>query len=105
LFICKIQKKDCACQVDVSSTDSEEWFGSFLAEIDVIEKELDAILTESADDNFFFGPIECAIRAMRFNWPQCPIHMLQTYLQSKGLELDVLVCNPLLFTMFYVETV
>jgi len=96
-------KKDCACQADVLSADSEDCFGNFLTEIDVTEKELDAFLTESEDDNFLFGPIECviqAIKVMRFNWPQCLIQMLQNHLQSKGLELDVLESNPLFFTAF-----
>jgi len=90
-------KIDCACQVDVSNSSSENWFESFLEYIDVTETELDAILTESEDDNFSFDQIDCvvqAIKAMRFNWPQCPIQMLQTYLQTKGLELDVLENNP-----------
>ena len=96
-------KKDCACQAYVSSADSEEWFGSFLTDIDVTEKELDAILTESEEDNFLFGSIQCvirAIKAMRVNWPQCLIQMLQIHLQSKGLELDVFESNSLLFTAF-----
>jgi len=96
-------KKDCACQVDVSSAGSEDWFESFLADIDVTENELDAILIESEDDNFLFDPIDCvvqAIKVMRFNWPQCPIQMLQNHLQAKGLELDVIENNPILFTAF-----
>ena len=67
------------------------------------ETELDAILTESEDDKFLFDPIYCAVQAIksaRFNWPQCPIQILQTYLQAKGLGLDVLENNPILFTTF-----
>ena len=96
-------KIDCACQVDASSSNSEDWFESFLAYIDVTETELDAILIESEDDNFLFDQIDCvvqAIKAMRFTWPQCPIQRLQTYLQAKGLELDVSEDNPILFTAF-----
>ena len=93
-------KKDRACQVDVSSSSSEDWFESFLEYIDVTKNELDAILTESEDENCLFDQIDCevqAIKSARFNWLQCPIQMLQTYLQAKGLELDVLEDNSIFF--------
>ena len=96
-------KKDCAFQVDVSSADSEGWFGSFLTDIDMTQNELDAMLIESEEDNFLFGPIDCivqAIIAMRFDRPQCPIQTLQNHLQVKGLELDVLENNPIVFRAF-----
>jgi len=50
-----------------------------------------------------FDLIDCvvqAIKSVRFNWRQCPVQMLQTYLQAKGLGLDVLENNPILFTAF-----
>jgi len=67
------------------------------------ETKLDAILTESEDDHFLFDSIDCvvqAIKSVRFNWPQCPVQMLQTYLHAKGLGLEVLENNPMLFTAF-----
>ena len=79
-------KIDCACQVDASSSNSEDWSESFLAYIDVTETELDAILIESEDDNFLFDQIDCvvqAIKAMRFTWPQCPVQRLQTFYKPK----------------------
>jgi len=96
-------KKDCACQVDASSSSSENWFKSFMAYMDMTETELETKLTESEDDTLFFDPIDCVvqtIKSVRFKWPQCPIQMLQTYLQAEGLGLDVLENNPILFTAF-----
>jgi len=95
-------KKDGACQADASSSSSENWFESFMAYMDMTETELDAILTESEDDSFLFDSIVCvqAIKSVRFNWPQCPIQMLQIYLQAKGLGLDILENNSILFTAF-----
>jgi len=78
---------DCACQVGVSSLCSENWFESALECIDMIEAELDAILTESEEDNLLFDQIdyiEQAINSIRFDRPQCPILRLQAYLQVKG---------------------
>jgi len=57
-------KKDCACQVDASSSSSETWFESFMAYIYMTETELDAVLTESEDDNFLFDPIDCVVQAI-----------------------------------------
>ena len=37
---------------------------------------------------------------MRFNWHQYPVQVLQTRLQTKGIELDILENNPILFTIF-----
>ena len=71
--------------------------------MDLTETELDAILTESDEDNFLFESIDCvvqAIKSIRFNWPQCPIPMLQTDLQSRGIGLEVLENNSMLFTAF-----
>ena len=64
---------------------------------------MDAILTESEDDNLLFDQIDYvlqAIKSVRFSWPQCPIQMLQTHLQAKGLQLDVLENNPIFFAAF-----
>jgi len=72
-------KRDCIHQVDTSSSNSENWFESFMTYMDMTETELDAILTESEDDNFLLNSINCVIQAIkyiRFNWPQCPIQML-----------------------------
>jgi len=96
-------KIDCTHQVDTSSSNSVIWFESLMTYMDMTETELDAILTESEDDNFLFDSIDCvvqAIKSIRFNWPQCPIQMLQTYLHAKGLGLEVLENNPMLFTAF-----
>jgi len=94
---------NCVSNDDVPSSSSENWFVNFLECIDVTEAELNAILTESEDDKFLFGPTDYvvqAIKSVRFNWPQRPMQMLQTYLQAKGLGLDVLENNPILFTAF-----
>ena len=93
----------CACQVDISSSSSKDWFEIFLEFIDVTEAELDAMLTESEDDNLLFDQIDCvlqAIKSVRFNCPQCPIQMLQTHFQTKGLELDILENIPIFFPAF-----
>jgi len=39
-----------ACQVDASSSSSENWFTSFLECMDVTEAELDTLLTESEEE-------------------------------------------------------
>jgi len=41
-----------------------------------------------------------AIKAMRFDWPQCPKQRLHNYLQDKGLKLEVLEANPIFFKAF-----
>jgi len=46
---------DCACQVDTSSSSSENWFESFLECMDVTEAEVDTLLTES-EDNLMSDP-------------------------------------------------
>jgi len=42
---------DCVSQVDVLSSCSENWLESLLEHIDVTEAELDAVWTESEEDN------------------------------------------------------
>jgi len=94
---------DCACQVDVLSSCSENWLESLLGRIDVTEAEQDAILTESEEDKLLSAQIDCivqAINSMHFNWPQCPILRLQNQLQAKGLKIEVLEENPLFFEVF-----
>jgi len=97
----QIPRIDCACQADVLSSYSENWFESLLECIDVAEAELDAILTESKDDNSLFEQIDCLVQAIDFihyDRPQCPILRLQAFLQAKGSGLDVLENNPIMFT-------
>jgi len=94
---------DCACQVGASSLCSENWFESVLECIDMTEAEPDALLTESEEDNLLFDRIEYIVQAINsicFDRPQCPILRLQTYLQVKDSEMDVLEDNPILFTAF-----
>jgi len=94
---------NCACQVDTSSSSSENWFQSFLECMDVTEAELDTMLTESEEDNLLPDLIDCivqAIKSIHFDWPQCPILRLQNQLQAKGLKIDVLEQNPLFFEVF-----
>jgi len=71
--------------------------------MDVTQAELDAIMTESEEDNLFPDPIDCivqAINSLHFDWPQCPILRLQNQLQAKGLRIDVLERNSLFFDVF-----
>jgi len=94
---------DCFCQVGLSSVCSENWFGSALECIDMTEAELDAVLTESEEDNLLFDQTNCivqAINSIHFDWPHCPILRLQNQLQTKGLKIDVLEQNPLYFKVF-----
>ena len=58
-------RADCACQDDVLSSRSEDWFENFLECTDVTEAELDAILTESEDDNLLFDQIDCVLQAIK----------------------------------------
>ena len=46
-------KTDCTRQVDTSSSNSVNWFESLMTCMDMTETELDAIQTESEDDNLF----------------------------------------------------
>ena len=94
---------DCVSEDEIPYSNPENWFESFMACMDMTETELDAILTESEGDNFLFNSIDCvvqAIKSVRFNWSQCPIQILHAYLQAKGLGLEVLENNPMLFTAF-----
>jgi len=94
---------DCVSKDEIPCSNPENCFESFTACMDMTETELDAILTETEDDNFLFNSIDCviqAIKSVRFNWPECPIQMLQAYLQAKGLGLEVFENNPMLFTAF-----
>ena len=94
---------DCACQVDVLSSCSENWLEILLERIDVTEAELDAILTESEKDNLLSDQIDFivhAIKTIRLGWPQCSILILQNQLQASGLKTDVLEPNPLIFEVF-----
>jgi len=52
---------DCACQVDVSSSCSKNWFESVLECIDITETELEIISTATEDDNLLFDPIDCTV--------------------------------------------
>jgi len=91
---------DCACQVDTLSSSSENWFESLLEGMDVTQVELDAIMTESEEDNLLPDPIHCIVQAINsthFDWPQCPLLRLKNQLQVKGLSIDVLEQNPLFF--------
>jgi len=61
------------------------------------------MLAESEEDNSISDPIDYivqAINSIRFDRPQCPIRRLQAYLQVKGLDLNVLEGNPILFAAF-----
>jgi len=94
---------DCASQVDVLSSSSQNLFEGFLKNMDVAEAEIDAILTESEEDKLLPDPIDGivqAINSIHFDWPQCPILRLQNQLQAKGLKIDVLEQNPLFFEAF-----
>jgi len=94
---------DCACQVDTLSSSSENWFERFLEGMDVTEAELDAILTESEEDNLLPDPIDCIVQAtnsIRFDWPQCPILRLQNQLQAKCLKITSCVVSEWLSNFF-----
>ena len=58
-------KIDCTRQVDTSSSNSVNWFESLMTCMDMTETELDAILTESEDDNFLFDSIDCVVQAIK----------------------------------------
>ena len=84
---------NCASQVETTRSSAENWFASFLECIDVTEAELEAMLTESEEDNLLFDQIDCfvqAINSIHLDWPQCSILRLQNQLQAKGLSIDVL---------------
>jgi len=40
-----------------------------------------------------------AIQSIRFSGPQCPVEVLQLRLQSKGLEIELIQSNLILFNM------
>jgi len=74
---------DCVSKDETPCSNPENWFESFMACMDMTETELDAIVTESEDDNFLFNSIDCVVQAIKsvcFNWPQYPIQMLQANL-------------------------
>jgi len=80
-------RTDFACQVDTSSSSSENWFGKFLEHMDVRETELDTLLAESDEDKLMSDPIDCivqAINSIHFYEAQCPILRLQNQLQDKN---------------------
>jgi len=65
--------------------------------MDVTEVELDAILTESEDDKFLFGQIDCVLQAIKsvgFNCSQCPIQMSSLFTTGYySLNLYTLDCD------------
>ena len=96
-------QRNCASQVETARSSAENWFASFLECIDVAESELEAMSTESEEDELLFDQIDCilqVIKSVRFDQPQCPILRLQDQLQAKGLKIDVLEQNPILFKVF-----
>jgi len=59
-------------------------------------------LVELEEENIFseqIGWVVEAIQSFRFNWLQCPVEVLQIQLQSKGLEIELIQNNPILFNM------
>jgi len=93
-------QRNCASQVETTRSSAENWFASFLECTDVTEAELEAMSTESGEDNLLFDQIDYivqAINSIHLDWPQCPILRLQNRLQAKGLSIDVLEQNPLFF--------
>jgi len=100
-------QRNCASQVETTRSSAENWFVSFLECIDVTEAELEAMLTESEEDELLFDQVDCilqVITSVRFDQPQCSILRLQDQLQAKGLKIDVLQQNPILFKVL-TETV
>jgi len=55
---------NCACQVDVSSSCSENWCESVLECIDITEAELEIISTTTEDYNLLFDQIDCVVQAI-----------------------------------------
>ena len=55
---------DCASQVDILSSCSENWLESVLEHSDVTEAELDAVWTESEEDNLLFDQVDCIVQAI-----------------------------------------
>jgi len=96
-------QRNFASQVETTRSSAENWFASFLKCIDVTETELEAMSTESEEDELLFDQIDCilqVIKSVRFDLPQCPILRLQDQLQAKGLKIDVLEQNPIIFKVF-----
>ena len=62
----------------------------------MIEFEKHNLLTEQI--NWILQAIK-AIKTVRFKWHQSTIQVLQAQLQTKGLKLDTLENNSMLFTV------
>ena len=63
---------DCACQTDILSSYSEDWFEKFLESIDMADIGTDTTSTKSEDDNLLLDQMNSvleAIKSMRFDCP------------------------------------